>query len=560
MKTARRNATLAFTILGTALYGMTAAQGCGSSGTSDEGGAEDASADSGGHSSSDGGGPSPSDGGLDATLDAALATDAALDGGSDADAQVNLPTIQVSTSASGIKQFSAGGALFVPIGVNDVSKVAVRFPDDSGTYDGFDLFDTSNFDLASVDQTLAAIAANGFNYVRLWLKSADTEQGFSAIPGGLSQAARWQLYVSDVVATIHSAESHGLHVVLTGQFPGSDNDTFLPLNYYSTIAASLPPTTQVDSLNRLLLLPAMGSQLGLFYHDLLTAMIGLDPAIRSAIFYIDAYNETDYKLDSVPLNSGSGTFVYGGTTYDLSDFSVDPTDLTSRQSLMDRATQAFIQTVSTQVRGVMPDMLVTASSGYNYGQSPSHGRFDGGRIVDGGVPDGNSYMLRPHFVLAGGADLLDFHLYPSSTSGANATIAAAFANSNELFAVDAAVTATSVSAADAPLIAGEYDGNEAKFGFEGSAGDLDAAAEYLQSLDAGIDALRTSEANALCYYGFQGFAFWNWNDLTAGSLGSTFALVAPDDPAGEMMHFIAPKYDPTFCGARVAPIPSGASH
>jgi hypothetical protein len=429
-------------------------------------------------------------------------------------------SVTTTTNSSGVHGFALAGNTFVPLGVNYLIEGHGAY--NGNSYQTFDMFDTQNFSASTIDQNMQQIASYGFTYVRLWLKGVDTDNGFSS-PNA------WSLYVNNIVTTIHSAQKYNLHVVLTGSFPGPTGNGLMPTNYQP--AASLIPSN-VTGMNQLMLVPAVTQQLGQFYHDLLTAMLVIDPNIASGIFYFDLYNEIHYDLTSLPLSANTGTFPYNGVSYNLNDFSTnDTTDSTSRQALMDIAAQNTVQTLGSAVKAVMPNLLVTPSSGFNRGSS--HAGFDGGLLFAPGVE--NHYSLRTYYVLQGGADFIDIHLYPSAQFQTTSTMI-----SSEIVPVSTATTGTTyISAKITPLLSGEFGDTYSSFSGAGS---------ETAELEAGISQMLSAESSVYCAYNFAGFGVWDWNTYP----NANFTLVDPiDDPGNLYMQAMAPLYNPQYCGQPV---------
>ena len=444
------------------------------------------------------------------------------------------PSIYVGSDASGVKRFYLDGTAFVPIGVNYLIEGQGTL--NGVTYNTFDMFDTQKFSLSTIDQNMQLIAGKGFNYVRLFLKGVDTDNGFSAgSSNGSFNPVTWDKYVSNIATTIQVAEKYGLHVVLTGVF--NTDDMWVPASYLPP-ASTLPPVTAISGWNRLMLIPQIGQALGQFYHDLLTGLVAKDPNIGKGIFYFDIYTEVRYDLNKVPLSQNTGTFTYNSTTYDLSDFnSNDAADSTSRQALMDRATQDFTQMVTDKVKGVLPQVLVASSSFYNAGFG--HLGFDGG-ILSSHTP--NYIAMRPYYVLKGGADLIDIHTYPSPGFDLRAVTDL---DANELIPVNSsAKTATTIDATLTPLIAGEFGAYPVLYGVTKNS----TQAEYTDALETALAEMQATEKSAFCNFDFSGYGVWSWNGVS-----DTFTLDAPTtDPGYLYMKLLAPKYTPTFCGEKIS--------
>jgi hypothetical protein len=460
--------------------------------------------------------------------------------------------ITVAVDRNGLKYFSKNGKKFLPIGVNYMIEGTGVL--NGKAFNTFDMFDPGIDNQNVIDQSLHNIASSGFTYVRLWLKGVNTAQGFSSTSDGGFDPKVWDAYVSKIVATVQSAKKNGLYVVLTGSSMGSGNTIFVPPNFVRSNSSQTK--SPAKGINSLLLSPDMIEGLGNFYKELLRTMLAKDPDIASSIFYFDMFNEVHYDLGLPPLSQSAGTFAYtvehGGhpitINYQLDDFSTAPRHVTSRQALMDRAALQFTASVGEKIRSVMPHVLVTMSLGSN--SAMGHKEFDGGLIRPGLNP--NHYSLRPYFILKGGADLTDIHIYPSPPSPSNGMIGSdrrfgPLFDSDEVVRPDVATSGTLINERKSPFIAGEFGAELDKFGVTSQSSSL-FATEYTAGLTPAINELNATEAAALCKYGFSGYGFWSWDGRV--SPGGTYSLVTSYDPSGRLLKAFAPRSKPVYCGDR----------
>lgn len=295
--------------------------------------------------------------------------------------------VAIHLGPAGYPEFTVAGQHFVPIGVNVLSL------NQGPPYTSFDMYDTDRFSAPVLNRSFAALQALGYDFVRLWLTGYQVNDGFGLDYPGLSDA-----YVKNVLTSLQIARAHGLRVILTGSFRKGQ---WLPRNYVPT---GLPPEVAVGGMNRLLLLRPMASATGRFYADLLRALRARDPTILSTIFYFDLYNELHFDLSQPPFNGTVTTYTFAGRNYDMANPA-------SRQALMDAAGTAWVRTVSHSVHDVDPDLLVTAST---FGVAAfGHRGFDGGKENPRHRQMDDPYPLRPQALIAGGAQLLDMHVYSS---------------------------------------------------------------------------------------------------------------------------------------------------
>jgi hypothetical protein len=400
--------------------------------------------------------------------------------------------VSVAKTGNGAAHFVIGGKVFVPVGVNYLIQHV------GAPYQTFDMFDTKTFNIDAINQNMQAIAAEGFNVVRLWLKGFDPDQGFGLAHDQISEA-----YVDNVLATLQSAQRQGLLVILTGAF---NTRLWLPKNYLP--ATAVPSTDEIGGMNRLLMIPAMAEGLGRFYHDLLEKMAAKDPSVLDTIFYFDIYNELHFDLHAAPLSASSGQYSFDGHSYDLGSAS-------GRQALMDSAATAWMRTVGGKIKAVAPKILVTSSSFYLAAGGRSN--FDGGLTSKPGAAP-SPYPLRPEAMLQGGADLIDIHTYPSP---ARPGLSAFHDRAPNIMRAE---SITSDPVYPVPLIAGEFGLASTK---------VFTPSETLAELAA--------VRNTFCQYHFSGYVVWAWNDADPDSLPSNT----------DLQHIVAPKFVRKFCGQMI---------
>ncbi|MFC4167053.1 hypothetical protein [Teichococcus aestuarii] len=339
---------------------------------------------------------------------------------------LSLP-VQAKTTigydSQGYPALMVDGKVFEPRGYN------VVIQHQGEPYQSFATFDVEYFNPEMLERNFKILEKAGYNYVRLWLKGYDADNGFGLQAPGISDS-----YVNNVLLGMQLARRHGLQVVLTGSFrPG----VWMPANY---MPAGQPSGREVSGINRLLLLPAMAQALGDFYENLLTRISEMDNKIISSILYFDLYNELHFDLSQPPFERMAGKYVYAGQTYDLAI----PGD---RQALMDAAGRQWLRTMAGAIHRVEPDLLITASSFpvANFG----HRGFDGGKIL-GQPQQWKPYPLRPSVILAGGANLIDIHLY-TRPAGNNRSRSA-----QKVVELLARSDITPALTAHVPLILGEF--------------------------------------------------------------------------------------------------------
>jgi hypothetical protein len=183
---------------------------------------------------------------------------------------------------------------------------------------------------------------------------------------------------------------------------------------------------------------------------------------------------------------------------------------------MDAVTEAWVRTIATKIRVVAPQMLLTPSSFYLAST--------GGTDFDGPLPRKPAtvphlpYPLRPNAMIAGGANLIDIHTYPSP---ARPGFSAFHVRAGSLMRAEGI---SGSSPYPYPLIAGEFGLSLVK-GF--------AIADTLNELNAARPAL--------CPYHFDGYVVWSWNDADKTAMPANDALT----------RIVAPRYAPKFCGQAI---------
>jgi hypothetical protein len=381
-----------------------------------------------------------------------------------------------SSTAAGTQNSLLAGGKPILAGVN------VLLENQGPPYQSFDMFDTRHFDVAALNADFATIKAQKYDFVRLWLKGYDPDEGFGLTEPGVSDA-----YAANVLRALQLARANGVRVVLTGAFR---QGLWLPQNY---IPAGLPPESVVGGENRLLLLPPMAQAAATFYVDLLRKLQADDPGILSTLLYFDLYNELGFDLAQPPFTASTGTYVFAGQTYDLGRAK-------SRQALMDASATAWMRTVSDAVHGVDSSLPVTASSFLL--AAFGHAGFDGG-LPTGAREHWAPYPTRPAALIAGGAGLIDIHIYSSPAHRANTDFA------QSALATLAKNEITPALARRVPVVFGEFGSSDVQ----------------ILHPETSIPEMRATWT-ALCSLHPSGYALWWMNAATPQLPTNTRALLS----------------------------------
>ena len=380
-----------------------------------------------------------------------------------------------SATADTQNSLLAGGKPFLA-GVN------VLVQDPGPPYQSFDMFDTRHFDAAALNAAFATLKAQKYDFVRLWLKGYDPDEGFGLTEPGVGDA-----YAANVLRALQLARANGLRVVLTGAFR---QGLWVPRNY---IPSGLPPESVVGGANRLLLLPPMAQAAATFYADLLRKLQVDDPGILSTLLYFDLYNELQFDLAQPPFTASGGTYVFAGQTYDLGKAS-------SRQALMDASATAWMRTVADAVHGVDSNLPVTASSFLL--AAFGHAGFDGGKTA-GARKHWAPYPIRPAALITGGAGLIDIHIYSSPAQGAKADFAHSALEALAKNEITPALTR------HVPVVFGEFGSSDVQ----------------IRHPETAIPEMRATWT-ALCSLHASGYALW-WMNAAAPQLpANTRALLS----------------------------------
>ena len=254
-------------------------------------------------------------------------------------------------------------------------------------------------------------------------------------------------------------------MLLTGQW--------LPDNYYQIAytAPGMQPNLQASGINQLLLSKGLIAAFGRYEADVIQAIKRQAPQLMSGVFAFDLWNEQSFGAKDLPFSKTSGTFSDDfGRTYDLSS-------PLARQALADDATMEWVNGVTSAIKKVEPELLITSSvftllevrrTGYN------------GVYTSGSAWGDWRQPFRLKTLESSNIDFLQLHPYPHSRD---------YRMEPDLDSVE-----FSQLRRTKPILIGEFGARKKDFQ---TIGDVPVVAKnYL------------SQA---CRHGFSGWLFWTWD-------------------------------------------------
>jgi hypothetical protein len=318
-------------------------------------------------------------------------------------------------------------------------------------------FDPGYYSSAQSQQALQNIARLNYNYVRVFVSTIHSNQGF-----GLSSPGVGSVFLSNLADFLLRARSLQLHVSLTGEN--------IPENYRALTLTMGAPAHVSGDVNAKILHPGAIRSNGQFWQDLLVGLNRISPGILSVIFTIDINNEMAVDLSQEPFSLSTGLFTDAyGNHYNLGNDR-------DRQRLIDVNAVAWMNSVRRAIHQVDPNILVGTSLFTPAAVQRSF--FTGARLANS--PDVRLPLRLQSLDQNSEADYVDLHIYPRG---------AGWSISQDL----ASAELTASHFPRKPLIMGE-------FGMAKTSGNEDFAAAQLR------DMLRKS-----CQYGFIGWSFWSWD-------------------------------------------------
>jgi len=231
------------------------------------------------------------------------------------------------------------GNRFVPQGINWVrlAKSEDKWPANISFSEDF--YPAHSQEISSALQKMGKL---GYNIVRVRIDA-------KGITGPQERVELNAKYINNLIDFIRVANQQGLYVLLTGQW--------MPDNYYqvANIGPASKANDQATGINQLLLSKSLIHAFAQYESDLVRMIKANTPELVSGIFAFDLWNEQSFSAKDLPFSKVNGTFISDdGKKYDLSQPD-------SRQQLADDATIEWVNSVTSAIKDVEPEMLVTSS-------------------------------------------------------------------------------------------------------------------------------------------------------------------------------------------------------
>jgi hypothetical protein len=290
------------------------------------------------------------------------------------------------------------------------------------------------------------MADDGYNVVRVFLSGlcVDACAG-DPVTGSLRTA-----YIANLVDFLRIAKSHGVFVLLTGEW-------LSPNTKYSSDLASVRREWFGDA--NLLMLSAQGivAQRHL-WTDLVKELFRQDAPV-DAIFAYELWNEASVVSDQPPFSLTTGRVTAAnGETYDMAN-------ARDHKRIIDEGFVFLIDEVRSAIREVDPTALVTM--GFFHDTEPNLAR------------RGDNRLVRTRAVIEhSSADFIDIHPYPDDEL--------TFPQFMQNYGIDGPVAK--------PIIMGEFGGSKRA---------------YISASQA-AEALVSWQQQS-CAYGIDGWLLWTWD-------------------------------------------------
>ncbi len=351
------------------------------------------------------------------------------------------------------------GDRFVPRGMN----YNQFLPSVTGPiYDS--VLSTRVYDPAIVDADFRAIAALGFNVVRIMLETC------GVYADGCITGADRRInpdYMDNVVDFLERAKAHGLYVMVASNTLPDDS-------YWLQATARLTDAT-FDSANNEFLNPAAVPLYVDYWRAVVQALVDR-AAPFDAIWSYQLRQEHHFHIDYAPLNLTSGLVkTANGRTYDMA-LQAD------KDRMIDEGLVYWADLLRSEIRSLDPTALVTV--GFFTPNAP--------HVVNG--PDETRLVRTAYFMRESAMDFIDLHHYPGN--GVNN------AHIWENFGIDGVT--------EKPIVLGEFGGIR----------------NWWSNAESAAAAVMGLEVDS-CRVGFDGWLVWAWRgdssrDLWWASEGDGF--------------------------------------
>ena len=271
------------------------------------------------------------------------------------------------------------GARFLPRG-NNYIRLAPQVDTFGRTQVYHSTFILGEYDATRAEAALARMAASGYNVVRVFLNNT-CAQGCSAnmTTGEISPA-----YVANLVDFLRRARSHGVFVMLTGDWlPGG--------LAYDRIGAGISRNV-FDHINLVFLSP-QGVEMSVFFWQGLVRELIRQRAPLDAVFAYSLWNEAIVLSSYPPLTLSSGRVTTAnGRSYDMASTG-------DRKGMVEDGFVHYIDQVRAAILRIDPTALVTMGFFHDTGPNPA-------RRGDDRVVHTRAVIERST------ADFVDIHPYP----------------------------------------------------------------------------------------------------------------------------------------------------
>lgn len=245
----------------------------------------------------------------------------------------------VVRQASGAGQFidQMTGNNFVPRGNNYIRLAAL-----TATWGGTTFHSTFNvglYDPAKAESALAAMQANGYNIVRVFLDGCCASGALGDPAGGISSA-----YVANFVDFLNRAKTHSILVMTTF-------DDIPKVGGYQEMIGPACATTFDGCYNLEYITQGGIDATRKFWGDFISMLLA-QAAPMDAIFAFELVSEFHYKVDLPPMSQATGTVTAAnGQTYDMAS-------ALDKQNLMNDSLIYWTNQVRSAIQKIVPNTLV----------------------------------------------------------------------------------------------------------------------------------------------------------------------------------------------------------
>jgi hypothetical protein len=375
------------------------------------------------------------------------------------------------------------GETFVPRGINHINLL----PSNGRLEDC--IFRVGDYDPAGLQAMFETLASYGYNTVRLFLDSCNT-QGSGM--GNSSGQGLNGVYLDNLADGIHLARAAGIYLLLTS------NDLPNHGGYWAISDQGI--SDQFGGYRNAHYLTAPGVEAAVAYWtDLLTGLIERGAPLDTVLGW-QLLNEQWYFNNDAPLNLESGMVTTAnGQSYDMAS------EAQKRQMLADSMIY-YMEAVSAAIRDLDPTALITMG----FFSTPGGGTFN--EAIDFRYVDTADLLGRAPL------DFFDFHAYPGDAGVTLSEIAEDFGM---------------VGFEAKPIILGEYGGFQDRY---------DSANSAARAMAAWMAAS--------CEAGFDGWLYWTYAPAPLVVGDSAYGFISDENL---IMEALAPSLQPDPCAIEPPP-------